>query len=99
MTACCVQKVPNVRFPHFLLSAFPMILFMLVRSGRDVISSLVTLRLAPHDITARYNAATFFSSFLIARLMKSLMVMPVEATNAATRECNSDGIRRFSLPL
>ena len=49
--------------------------------------------------TARYNAATFSSSFLIARLMKSLMVMPVEATNAATRECNSDGIRRFSLPL
>ena len=55
MTACCVQKVPNVRFPHFLLSAFPMILFMLVRSGRAVISSLVTLRLAPHDITARHK--------------------------------------------
>ena len=54
MTACCVQKVPNVRFPHFLLSAFPIILFMLVRSGRDVISSLVTLRLVPHDITARH---------------------------------------------
>ena len=53
MTACCVQKVPNVRFPHFLLSAFPIILFMLVRSGRDVISSLVRLRLVPHDITAR----------------------------------------------
>ena len=52
MTACCVQKVPNVRFPHFLPSAFPIILFMLVRSGRDVISSLVTLRLVPHDITA-----------------------------------------------
>ena len=46
-----------------------------------------------------YNAATFFSSFVIARLMKSLIVMPVEATKAATRECNSDGIRRFSLPL
>ena len=46
-----------------------------------------------------YKAATFFSSFVIARLIKSLMVVPVEATKAATRECNSDGIRRFSLPL
>ena len=55
MTACCVQKVPNVRFPHFLLSAFPMILFMLVRSERDVISSLVTLRLVPHDILASFQ--------------------------------------------
>ena len=33
-----------------------------------------------------HNAATFFSSFLMARLMKSLIVMPVDATNAATRE-------------
>ena len=33
-----------------------------------------------------YNAATFFSSSLMALLMKSLMVVPVAATNAATRE-------------
>lgn len=33
-----------------------------------------------------YNAATFFSSSVIARLMKSLIVVPVAATNAATRE-------------
>ena len=33
-----------------------------------------------------YKAATFFSSFLMARLMKSLMVVPVDATIAATRE-------------
>ena len=36
-----------------MFSACPIILFMLVRSGRDVISSLVRLRLVPHDITAR----------------------------------------------
>lgn len=46
-----------------------------------------------------YNAATFFSSFLMALLMKSLMVMPVAATNAASFECNSDDILRFSFPL
>lgn len=46
-----------------------------------------------------YNAATFFSSFLMARLMKSFIVVPEEATNAATRECNSDDMRRFNLPL
>ena len=33
-----------------------------------------------------YNAATFFNSSEIARLMKSLIVVPVAATNAATRE-------------
>ena len=33
-----------------------------------------------------YKAATFFSSFLMALLIKSLMVVPVAATNAATRE-------------
>ena len=40
-----------------------------------------------HQITIYlYNAATFFSSFLMARLMKSLIVVPVVATKAATRE-------------
>lgn len=33
-----------------------------------------------------YNAATFFRSFLMALLIKSLIVVPVAATNAATRE-------------
>ena len=33
-----------------------------------------------------YNAATLLSSFLMARLMKSLIVVPVVATKAATRE-------------
>ena len=46
-----------------------------------------------------YKAATFFNSSVIARLMKSLIVVPVAATKAATRECNSDDIRRFSFPL
>lgn len=46
-----------------------------------------------------YKAATFFSSFIMALLMKSLMVMPVAATKAATFECSSDDIRRLSFPL
>lgn len=33
-----------------------------------------------------YQAAVFFSSFLMARLMKSLIVVPVAATIAAMRE-------------
>lgn len=39
--------------------------------------------LVPQNV---YNAATFFSSFLIARLMKSLIVMPVEDTKAGSME-------------
>ena len=46
-----------------------------------------------------YDVATLFSSFLMARLMKSLIVVPVEATKAATRECSSDDILRFNFPL
>ena len=34
----------------------------------------------------RYKAATFFNSFMMERLMKSLIVVPVLATKAATRE-------------
>ena len=33
-----------------------------------------------------YKAAAFFNSSVIARLMKSLIVVPLVATNAATRE-------------
>ena len=78
MTACCVQKVPNVRFPHFLLSAFPIILFMLVRSGRDVISSLVTLRLVPHDITAR--APRHSCVLLVAIFTPNAFLFPKDLT-------------------
>ena len=46
-----------------------------------------------------YKIAACLSSFLMALLMKSLIVVPVVATKAATRECNSDDIRKFNLPL
>ena len=46
-----------------------------------------------------YKIAAWFSSFLMVLLIKSLMVVPVVATKAATRECNSDDIRRFNLQL
>ena len=78
MTACCVQKVPNVRFPHFLLSACPIILFMLVRSGRDVISSLVRLRLVPHDITAR--APRHSCVLLVAIFTPNAFLFPKDLT-------------------
>ena len=52
-----------------------------------------------NDVRCFHKAATFFISFLIARFMKSLIVIPVDATKAAILECNSDGIRKLSLPL
>ena len=53
-------------------------------------------------ITVRvFYKVAFFSSLVIARLIKSLIVMPADATKAATRECNSDGMRNddANLPL
>ena len=52
-----------------------------------------------YKIYENHNAAACFSSFVIARLMKSLIVVPVDETKAATRECNSEDIRRLSRPL
>ena len=50
MTACCVQKVPNVRFPHFLLSACPIILFIAgqIRTRRNLVAGEVTARAPRH---------------------------------------------------
>ena len=49
----------------------------------------------PDDDVVRghYKIAACFSSFLMALLIKSLIVVPVVATKAATRECSSDDIR------
>ncbi len=53
---------------------------------------------APFDYS-HHTAIWCAISFCMARLMKSLMVTPVEAAKAATREWRSEVMRRFSLPL
>lgn len=46
-----------------------------------------------------YSTEACFSAFLIALLMKSLIVVPDEDAASATREWSSDDILRFSFPL